>query len=378
MVDRPSKWQQTWNILSPYVTEPINAMQRLMTTPYEVLVGGPSPAFDQAVADSLALSGTVTGGSAMIPKPRNAMAMGIKAFHGSPHSFNKFDVSKIGTGEGAQAYGHGLYFAENEGVAQGYKKALAYGRGSSPEDIAARAISATGDRESAIAELQRRLDDVQRRLITNPDSVPPEFKSGDNNLSKAIDFLKNGGDPMGSMYEVDINADPNAFLDWDKPLSEQPANVQTALSPWADPTDTQTTGELIKYLSKTEGDPAEISGILREAGIPGIKYLDAGSRGGNTMWVVTDKAGKPLSHELDQASAQKAFERLTRDFGYEGMQIRPPVEGTRNYVVFDDRLISIVRKYGIAGASAYLGYDILKNVSEAQAEELRKIEKGVK
>ena len=51
-------------------------------------------------------------------------------------------------------------------------------------------------------------------------------------------------------------------------------------------------------------------------------------------------------------------------------------EGTRNYVVFDDRLISIVRKYGIAGASAMLGYNILDNISEAQAEELRRIEKG--
>ena len=31
----------------------------------------------------------------------------IKVFHGSPHKFDKFDFSKIGTGEGAQAYGHG-------------------------------------------------------------------------------------------------------------------------------------------------------------------------------------------------------------------------------------------------------------------------------
>jgi hypothetical protein len=43
---------------------------------------------------------------------------GILAYHGSPYSFDKFDASKIGTGEGAQAYGHGLYFAENEGVAR--------------------------------------------------------------------------------------------------------------------------------------------------------------------------------------------------------------------------------------------------------------------
>src|SRR5687768_12961428 len=35
-------------------------------------------------------------------------------YHGSPHSFNRADISKIGIGEGNQAYGHGLYFAGHE------------------------------------------------------------------------------------------------------------------------------------------------------------------------------------------------------------------------------------------------------------------------
>src|SRR5690242_14077369 len=45
-------------------------------------------------------------------------------FHGSPHKFEKFALEKIGTGEGAQAYGHGLYFAENKNVADQYRAAL--------------------------------------------------------------------------------------------------------------------------------------------------------------------------------------------------------------------------------------------------------------
>src|SRR3990167_3149930 len=44
----------------------------------------------------------------------------VTVFHGSPHEFTQFDASKIGTGEGAQAYGHGLYFAENPKVAGNY------------------------------------------------------------------------------------------------------------------------------------------------------------------------------------------------------------------------------------------------------------------
>lgn len=46
---------------------------------------------------------------------------GIIVFHGSPYVFDRFDFSKIGTGEGAQAYGYGLYFAEAEGVARSYR-----------------------------------------------------------------------------------------------------------------------------------------------------------------------------------------------------------------------------------------------------------------
>jgi len=49
---------------------------------------------------------------------------GITAYHGSPYDFERFDTSKIGTGEGAQVYGHGLYFAENEPVAKNYRDQL--------------------------------------------------------------------------------------------------------------------------------------------------------------------------------------------------------------------------------------------------------------
>ena len=49
---------------------------------------------------------------------------GIVAYHGSPHDFDRFSTEHIGAGEGAQAYGHGLYFAENEGVAKSYQQSL--------------------------------------------------------------------------------------------------------------------------------------------------------------------------------------------------------------------------------------------------------------
>ena len=54
----------------------------------------------------------------------------LTAFHGTPHRFEptpanplgEFRAAKIGSGEGAQAYGYGLYFAESPGVAREYQK----------------------------------------------------------------------------------------------------------------------------------------------------------------------------------------------------------------------------------------------------------------
>ena len=45
----------------------------------------------------------------------------IEAYHGTPHEVDKFSSSNIGTGEGQQAYGHGLYFAENPEVSKSYQ-----------------------------------------------------------------------------------------------------------------------------------------------------------------------------------------------------------------------------------------------------------------
>jgi hypothetical protein len=61
------------------------------------------------------------GSSVMMALPFVRKVPSMKAFHGSPHDFDKFSMDAIGTGEGAQAYGHGLYFAESEDVARGYR-----------------------------------------------------------------------------------------------------------------------------------------------------------------------------------------------------------------------------------------------------------------
>ena len=46
------------------------------------------------------------------------------AWHGSPHTFDTFKLRHIGSGEGAQAHGWGLYFAKGREVAEKYQKRL--------------------------------------------------------------------------------------------------------------------------------------------------------------------------------------------------------------------------------------------------------------
>jgi hypothetical protein len=141
---------------------------------------------------------------------------GITAYHGSPHSFDRFSLDKIGTGEGAQTYGHGLYFAENEGVARSYKDSLS-GKTSNPLDrrgvdpaypAAASDILKSGKSPDETVAI---LSQIYKRATEPP-------------LRAAVEMAN-----PGSMYQVRIDADPADFLDYDAPLSGQSEKVKAAL-----------------------------------------------------------------------------------------------------------------------------------------------------
>ena len=50
--------------------------------------------------------------------------MAISAYHGTPHKFDKFTTSKVGTGESTQWFGWGLYFTDDESIAHWYSKSV--------------------------------------------------------------------------------------------------------------------------------------------------------------------------------------------------------------------------------------------------------------
>ena len=227
----------------------------------------------------------------------------IDVYHGSPHRFEEFDASKIGTGEGAQAYGHGIYLAESPGVAKSYQTALTHSDdyvdgqlldSSIPNHLLARVLS----------EESNNIDNARDSLtaLTRPggsksvaDSAKQALKLLDAGERPVLQTIK----PKGSFYTADLPDEMvDRMLDWDKPLSKDaPQAVKDAFNKLA-----QTYPKLKEKLFSAyrEGKPGShyysllndyaktgdlvknqtfASDAMRQAGIPGIRYLDAGSRG---------------------------------------------------------------------------------------------------
>ena len=239
--------------------------------------------------------------NAAIPRALNPQA-GVIGWHGSPHVFDKFKSEAIGTGEGAQAYGHGLYFAESPEVANIYRKNLTQ----SDDYVDGQLLDSTIPKHF----LARVLNDESGNVGAAKDSLtafamPGGSRSVADSAKQALKLLEAGHRPTiqtikpeGSLYKVDIPDEAVArFLDWDKPLSQQAQRIQSfARASGADLNKAYggvggDGSNLMKLLSQRIGSPDKASELLKQAGIPGIRYLDGGSRGagqGSSNFVVFD------------------------------------------------------------------------------------------
>jgi hypothetical protein len=147
-------------------------------------------------------------------------AMGAEVLEDFP--FGRMRMDKIGTGEGAQAYGHGMYVAEAEDVAKGYKDNI-----SSQALDGAQAVlqRVGGDVDAAIADRVKSLSRFEERYSQGDiDERLYQFMKnlGRGQIEQLKQYKKQGYFSKGHMYEVNINADPADFLDWNAPLSAQP------------------------------------------------------------------------------------------------------------------------------------------------------------
>lgn len=216
---------------------------------------------------------------------------GAIVYHGSPYRFNRFDPTKIGSGEGAQAYGYGHYVAESPGVARSYQEALSgYSADGKrlPSNIGTIVSNFGGDVDAAIADRQRQLTNW---LATNPDKKNFVVKDLQDEIKKLQTLKGKSLESTGSLYTIDL-PDPAIarMLDWDKKIKEQPIEIQQAISPLIESaakaypyireSESMTGAGLVgAYRGYRGGNAAATSEALRQQGIPGIRYLDQGSRG---------------------------------------------------------------------------------------------------
>ena len=264
------------------------------------------------------------------------------AYHGTPHEIQGgFDLSKVGTGEGNQTYGHGIYFAENPSVAKGYQETL-------------------GQKKDIVVFKGNDGFYVKKGLGSEGENLAGPFSSG----SEAEKVRKALPENQGNLYKVDVPDEHMPFmLHWDKPLTEQTPEVRKALEKIGIKTDKQKLNEFDDallaaltgnanttlpkeplnalgssiYHNVLTGSPESKSAKLNELGIKGIRYLDEGSRGKKegTYNIVTfdpqtvkilEKNGKPVNEAEQNFEGfmphYKEHENLASVFEKHGLDVK--------------------------------------------------------
>lgn len=248
---------------------------------------------------------------------RGGGAKEFPAYHGTPHEIEGgFSLSRIGTGEGYQSYGWGLYFTDSKQVANYYRGNLSIDfydgknyNSDDPRHLAANYLSIHIKKENAVKSLEGRIEYIEDFGMS---AMAAGFTDSNSQklylvTKKALELLLVDDIAIitnkGNIYTVDIVPDKKYFLDLDKPITEQTEHVQKVLltmmkSAFDSPHSSFTGTQAYNALSSHFGSDKAASQWLAKNGIPGNKYLDGVSRG---------KDG-----------------------------------GTYNYVVFDEKLIQII------------------------------------
>ena len=253
-------------------------------------------------------------GEMLGPRKGGPVMQELDVYHGTPHKFpateanplGEFDASKIGTGEGAQAYGHGVYLAESPDIAKHYQTQLGkfYDQMQTPEGAMSLEEAVTkyhpdGKAAAKVLSTFRTKTDVDTFNKVINDEILPEIRAK-YPQSEWDKFAPQ----QGTLYKADLPDEMiDRMLDYDKSLTQQPKNVQAALAKLGDPQEKLDAYDdaLLKALFEDAADPGSVprnpsgadilnklenqygrkgaSDYLRGLGIPGVRYLDAGSRG---------------------------------------------------------------------------------------------------
>ena len=253
-----------------------------------------------------------------------------RAWHGSPYEFDSFDLGAMGSGEGNQAHGWGLYFAKDKRISEAYKEYFGdkgdivhfngteyrvndegdwEGGGQVYEygDAVGYALDALADNGTpaqAIADLRDKLQKGRIRGIYA------------DRAQEAITMLETGsgdGRRGGRLYEVEIPEDA-ALLDEQKQLSEQPESVRRSVQSVFENNgldmhriDDMTGKDIQQALQNVYGDDRGVAMALKEAELKGYTYE---GRNDGRCYVVFDDAAIQIIDRYNQ-SVQAAYNAST-------------------------------------------------------------------
>jgi hypothetical protein len=372
-------------------------------------------------AKALRARGAEVAAKANAKLAEGRVANPLKAYHGSPHDFppvrelmmpdgvrvyqslsdpmpsgaklikehplGRFDMSKIGTGEGAQSYGRGLYFAENPATAMSYRDALSppgpvlYGGVVVKPTNITKLGGSYGDpvghakyifaRYGGNAELSKQ---TLQTMVESYRAGPYADQSVSRWFEKAVAAI-DGLDPAsvtrsGRMYEVDLHTDLDALLDWDGPI---PAGLQKQLGVRGTVKNgkelyaalhnkaVHASGANKGYKQPGLSDPDGLGSLADRVGVdlaphqPGSyddnDFRRIRSEFDNRRKEFTRTEWTKIQAMLDD-DADATASTLLREAGVPGLKYfdgasRSAGKGTRNYVVWDEKRIELLRKYGI-------------------------------
>lgn len=302
------------------------------------------------------------GGVGKWDEAGDAVRSVIRAYHGSPlpEHFDRFDARHIGSGEGAQAYGYGHYSAQNKDVADEYRRGLSYRKlredflNTLPEDA----------EPADVMEAIQEFDPRQRRFLQELDANDwLGFEYPSQAISQSLgrksgfagyevsDQAREAKDSLGTGYELEIAHPESDLLDWDATMMDQPPRVLEAL--------------------RRLGLPSVDSVGSPRPGLPDVKWLFNSNNltdayGFDSPW---DIRGNHIYHGVSRhpavrASAPnydsrfKAASESLLDAGVPGIRYldqgsrHAGPSGTRNYVIFPgaEDSIRILRKFAVPGA----------------------------
>ena len=198
----------------------------------------------------------------------------VRAFHGSPFKFKTFDSTKIGTGQGAQTFGHGLYFTEKRDVAKHYARLAESKRGDTGKDIASRLEDGGLNKQQIIKELENR-----KKGSTNKEFI--------QRMDDGIEATKRNDLITENVYSVTLHKGKTPeqydYVDWFKPITDgqrkkivrhaKQNNLDTFFEDMSGrEMDLETFKGSFADMYQMMGNADRVSNRLLDAGIDGIKY----------------------------------------------------------------------------------------------------------